>query len=188
MSNIYPLDISALHFYIVRLDLITAGPRYVVLRSTLKSYFTLLFSFMLIYFHFLTQFKILFILFHLFSFYLGFFLDYLATYIRLFLFKMYHFYLCHSISKPRFFCTYFFNIFSRTKRWQRRWFVLYDDGELTYSVDDHPETIPQVGIITILYQHWYTIGIVFITIDQLNNLIGWVRPCKRVSLINSTTE
>ena len=23
------------------------------------------------------------------------------------------------------------------QRWQRRWFVLYDDGELTYSVDDH---------------------------------------------------
>ncbi|OAD62784.1 Protein outspread [Eufriesea mexicana] len=22
-------------------------------------------------------------------------------------------------------------------RWQRRWFVLYDDGELTYSVDEH---------------------------------------------------
>ncbi|KAK8748701.1 hypothetical protein OTU49_015953 [Cherax quadricarinatus] len=35
---------------------------------------------------------------------------------------------------------------NRTKRWQRRWFVLYDDGELTYSVDDHPATIPQ-GVI-----------------------------------------
>lgn len=23
------------------------------------------------------------------------------------------------------------------QRWQRRWFVLYDDGELTYSVDEH---------------------------------------------------
>lgn len=23
------------------------------------------------------------------------------------------------------------------KRWQRRWFVLFDDGELTYAVDDH---------------------------------------------------
>ncbi|XP_047740079.1 uncharacterized protein LOC108667928 [Hyalella azteca] len=32
------------------------------------------------------------------------------------------------------------------KRWQRRWFVLYDDGELTYSVDDLPATIPQ-GVI-----------------------------------------
>ncbi|KAI4494817.1 hypothetical protein M0804_001018 [Polistes exclamans] len=26
------------------------------------------------------------------------------------------------------------------KRWQRRWFVLYDDGELTYSVDEHNKT------------------------------------------------
>ncbi|KAM8716423.1 hypothetical protein ACLKA7_003319 [Drosophila subpalustris] len=31
-------------------------------------------------------------------------------------------------------------------RWQRRWFVLYDDGELTYSVDDYPETVPQACI------------------------------------------
>ncbi|EEC10714.1 P116 Rho-interacting protein, putative [Ixodes scapularis] len=31
-------------------------------------------------------------------------------------------------------------------RWQRRWFVLYDDGELTYSVDEHPNTIPQAVI------------------------------------------
>jgi hypothetical protein len=39
----------------------------------------------------------------------------------------------------------FSNQMARTsKRWQRRWFVLYDDGELTYSVDDHPETVPQV--------------------------------------------
>lgn len=28
---------------------------------------------------------------------------------------------------------FFFNF----KRWQRRWFVLFDDGELTYAVDDH---------------------------------------------------
>ncbi|XP_063875314.1 protein outspread-like isoform X5 [Scylla paramamosain] len=35
---------------------------------------------------------------------------------------------------------------NRTKRWQRRWFVLYDDGELTYSLDDHPATIPQ-GVV-----------------------------------------
>ncbi|XP_069160584.1 protein outspread-like isoform X15 [Procambarus clarkii] len=35
---------------------------------------------------------------------------------------------------------------NRTKRWQRRWFVLYDDGELTYSVDDHPATIPQAVV------------------------------------------
>ena len=40
----------------------------------------------------------------------------------------------------------FSNPVNRTKRWQRRWFVLYDDGELTYSVDDHPETIPQACI------------------------------------------
>ncbi|CAG9114984.1 unnamed protein product [Plutella xylostella] len=26
-------------------------------------------------------------------------------------------------------------------RWQRRWFVLYDDGELTYSLDEHRNTI-----------------------------------------------
>ena len=30
------------------------------------------------------------------------------------------------------------------KKWQRRWFVLYDDGELTFSVDENPLTIPQV--------------------------------------------
>lgn len=35
---------------------------------------------------------------------------------------------------------------NRTRRWQRRWFVLYDDGELTYSVDEHPNTIPQAVI------------------------------------------
>ncbi|XP_050076393.1 protein outspread isoform X1 [Anopheles maculipalpis] len=40
----------------------------------------------------------------------------------------------------------FSNPVYRTKRWQRRWFVLYDDGELTYSVDEHPETIPQAII------------------------------------------
>lgn len=31
---------------------------------------------------------------------------------------------------------HFFLSFS-LQRWQRRWFVLYDDGEFTYSVDDH---------------------------------------------------
>ncbi|CAL8123402.1 unnamed protein product [Orchesella dallaii] len=31
----------------------------------------------------------------------------------------------------------------RTKRWQRRWFVLYSDDQLTWSIDDHPDTIPQ---------------------------------------------
>ncbi|XP_077291879.1 myosin phosphatase Rho interacting protein outspread [Arctopsyche grandis] len=35
---------------------------------------------------------------------------------------------------------------NRTKRWQRRWFVLYDDGELTYSLDEHPDTVPQASI------------------------------------------
>ncbi|XP_055856657.1 protein outspread isoform X2 [Episyrphus balteatus] len=40
----------------------------------------------------------------------------------------------------------FNNPLYRTKRWQRRWFVLYDDGELTYSVDEHPETVPQASI------------------------------------------
>ncbi|KAI9561005.1 hypothetical protein GHT06_011961 [Daphnia sinensis] len=40
----------------------------------------------------------------------------------------------------------FSNPINRTKRWQRRWFVLYDDGELTYSVDEHPETVPQAII------------------------------------------
>ncbi|XP_033225493.1 protein outspread isoform X3 [Belonocnema kinseyi] len=40
----------------------------------------------------------------------------------------------------------FSNPLNRTKRWQRRWFVLYDDGELTYSVDEHPETVPQSRI------------------------------------------
>lgn len=29
------------------------------------------------------------------------------------------------------------------QRWQRRWFVLYDDGELTYSVDEHVSIRPQ---------------------------------------------
>ena len=40
----------------------------------------------------------------------------------------------------------FSNPIYRTKRWQRRWFILYEDGELTYSVDDHPDTIPQAII------------------------------------------
>lgn len=31
----------------------------------------------------------------------------------------------------------FFFINFYFQRWQRRWFVLYDDGELTYSVDEH---------------------------------------------------
>jgi len=40
----------------------------------------------------------------------------------------------------------FSNPIYRTKRWQRRFFILYEDGELTYSVDDHPDTIPQAII------------------------------------------
>ncbi|XP_065217699.1 protein outspread isoform X2 [Planococcus citri] len=40
----------------------------------------------------------------------------------------------------------FTNPINRTKRWQRRWFVLYDDGELSYSLDEHPETVPQACI------------------------------------------
>ncbi|XP_054717263.1 protein outspread-like [Uloborus diversus] len=32
---------------------------------------------------------------------------------------------------------------NRTKRWQRRWFKLFDDGELTYALDEFPDTIPQ---------------------------------------------
>ena len=40
----------------------------------------------------------------------------------------------------------FSNPVYRTKRWQRRWFILYEDGELTYSVDDHVDTIPQAII------------------------------------------
>uniref|UniRef100_A0A1I7VMW1 PH domain-containing protein n=1 Tax=Loa loa TaxID=7209 RepID=A0A1I7VMW1_LOALO len=30
------------------------------------------------------------------------------------------------------------------KRWQRRCFTLYEDGELSYALDDNPETLPQV--------------------------------------------
>ncbi|KAM3721791.1 Protein outspread [Dirofilaria immitis] len=30
------------------------------------------------------------------------------------------------------------------KRWQRRCFTLYEDGELSYALDDNPETVPQV--------------------------------------------
>lgn len=40
----------------------------------------------------------------------------------------------------------FSNQIYRTKRWQRRWFVLYDDGELTYAVDEHPDTVPQGAV------------------------------------------
>ncbi|KAE9555478.1 hypothetical protein FO519_001333 [Halicephalobus sp. NKZ332] len=30
------------------------------------------------------------------------------------------------------------------KRWQRRFFTLYDDGELSFALDDNPETVPQL--------------------------------------------
>uniref|UniRef100_A0A914GXF6 PH domain-containing protein n=1 Tax=Globodera rostochiensis TaxID=31243 RepID=A0A914GXF6_GLORO len=30
------------------------------------------------------------------------------------------------------------------KRWQRRWFTLYDDGELSYGLDSNPDTVPQL--------------------------------------------
>ena len=32
---------------------------------------------------------------------------------------------------------------SKSKRWQRRWFMLHEDGLLTYSLDEDPETVPQ---------------------------------------------
>ncbi|KAH7684481.1 Protein F10G8.8 a [Aphelenchoides avenae] len=30
------------------------------------------------------------------------------------------------------------------KRWQRRWFSLFDDGELAVALDSNPETVPQL--------------------------------------------
>ncbi|KAI1731588.1 PH domain-containing protein [Ditylenchus destructor] len=30
------------------------------------------------------------------------------------------------------------------RRWQRRWFSLFDDGELSYALDSNPETVPQL--------------------------------------------
>ena len=58
----------------------------------------------------------------------------------------------------------FSNPINRTKRWQRRWFVLYDDGELTYSVDDHPETIPQVTLTqTLTLQKHVSLFVLFLT-------------------------
>ena len=32
---------------------------------------------------------------------------------------------------------------NRSKRWQRRWFKLYEDGHLSYCLDEDPETVPQ---------------------------------------------
>jgi len=38
----------------------------------------------------------------------------------------------------RFCCYYFVHIINFFfQRWQRRFFILYDDGELTYSVDEN---------------------------------------------------
>lgn len=42
--------------------------------------------------------------------------------------------------------TDFTNAHHRNRRWQRRWFILYDDGELAYALDDYFDTAPQ-GII-----------------------------------------
>ncbi|XP_064618303.1 uncharacterized protein LOC135482313 isoform X3 [Liolophura sinensis] len=40
----------------------------------------------------------------------------------------------------------FTNPMDRTRRWQRRFFILYDDGELTFSVDENPDTVPQGSV------------------------------------------
>ena len=32
---------------------------------------------------------------------------------------------------------------NKTKRWQWRFFIFHDDGELTYSLDENPLTLPQ---------------------------------------------
>ncbi|GFO38259.1 protein outspread, partial [Plakobranchus ocellatus] len=40
----------------------------------------------------------------------------------------------------------FSNPLDRTRRWQRRLFRLYDDGELTYCVDENPDTVPQGSV------------------------------------------
>ena len=32
---------------------------------------------------------------------------------------------------------------NKTKRWQWRFFIFYDDSELTYSLDENPLTLPQ---------------------------------------------
>ncbi|KAL8603572.1 hypothetical protein ACOMHN_022524 [Nucella lapillus] len=40
----------------------------------------------------------------------------------------------------------FSNPLDRTRRWQRRFFRLYDDGELTFCVDDHADTVPQGSV------------------------------------------
>ncbi|KAH9488364.1 hypothetical protein Btru_063331 [Bulinus truncatus] len=40
----------------------------------------------------------------------------------------------------------FNNPLDRSRRWQRRFFRLYDDGEFSYCVDENPDTVPQ-GIV-----------------------------------------
>lgn len=58
------------------------------------------------------------------------------------------------------------------QRWQRRWFVLYDDGEFTYSVDEHvsvkqssacgrgaqtkrrPEQTPRLAFVFFVIRKW----------------------------------
>ncbi|XP_025092199.1 COP1-interactive protein 1-like isoform X4 [Pomacea canaliculata] len=40
----------------------------------------------------------------------------------------------------------FSNPLDRTRKWQRRFFRLYDDGELTFSVDENPDTVPQGSV------------------------------------------
>ncbi|XP_060071372.1 uncharacterized protein LOC132551265 isoform X2 [Ylistrum balloti] len=40
----------------------------------------------------------------------------------------------------------FSNPVDRSKRWQRRFFRLFDDGELNFSVDEDPDTIPQGAV------------------------------------------
>ncbi|XP_033738405.1 protein MLP1-like isoform X3 [Pecten maximus] len=40
----------------------------------------------------------------------------------------------------------FSNPVDRSKRWQRRFFRLFDDGELNFSVDEDPDTVPQGAV------------------------------------------
>jgi hypothetical protein len=44
------------------------------------------------------------------------------------------------------------DVFFLLQRWQRRWFVLYDDGELNYSVDEHVSAVWCEGGYTGLVQ------------------------------------
>jgi len=38
-------------------------------------------------------------------------------------------------------CLICYDLCSSFQRWQRRFFILYDDGELTYSVDDNVSSV-----------------------------------------------